>query len=668
MKYKGLTNYPVFLLTMISLIAISMLTLNILNQEYRLTLNNNDTDVYIEYTVMDNELYIHTNAEPPITAILLGNDTNKTIILDKISTNYYGPIPLSQNYTRIILLGNKNNEPVLLDILEKKQVIDKIEKKLDVILPPSISIELTSGEYDLVNQLPGTNTYYKLQPFTTVKYVYLTVNNTYMIHSNGSITDTGVRPKPYKLTGETHDNNLSKVVNEYSRTYGNISLEINITLYNYMETTYTMNTQVYMLLNDSINLPVIITKTIQLDKIVVDEPRILYIRIKHYTQSISLIDDKGKQYTPYTIIKEGIILVDDESNIIASNITTRDISSTISDSYIINGIFIVDRNITPIIYIKYYVSTQQPIQGNTYTASVFTIVESGYSEGVYAEKLIPDKLVVETINNTHVFYAVTNNTLIRLTIHSEQQYYTDIVVINDETITDVENITLYKLINTSIVYRVVIYPSIITYTTPNIELKTLDETSILYHLDNYTIGLYSTNDEIALKESVYPYINSTSIQLVIRSSEYPVDIIINNTCTVIIYGKNIYYTKTRIEIYNMLVMSETHYNTPMVYVIDEISAIINFTIIYIDNTTESLITNNTGIYQLGYNKIIRRINLHVELSRTNATIYYSYRTNTVIIVSSNHAELLSGDKRVVTEILGLKLYYVNTSSIIVYYK
>ena len=170
MSFKALTNYPVFILTLISLLAISYVSLAILDKMIELENNeqnpgNSISKYFVKYYVINGSLYLETY--PSVKGyvyelILYANNTHQYIKLS-YENGLFGPLLIPENMSKIILL-TRGDKTELLDILYLRKIPSTVTINLKEYLPPSLTLDLDMGKLSYVESFNGMNWFYKLTP------------------------------------------------------------------------------------------------------------------------------------------------------------------------------------------------------------------------------------------------------------------------------------------------------------------------------------------------------------------------------------------------------------------------------------------------------------------------------------------------------------------------
>jgi len=233
---RALTTYPLAILLTISLLAITMITINSIAKISMLSSLNRggDNRFEITYVVYNNSLYIIPIKKyyGTINAILIDYNYSVNIyplhrraIDDKV---VYGPIPLGYKY--IILISG---EGAVVDVL-KNIGRQYMNTSFTVPQPPILYIDPTLSRIDLVEAGEGLSEYYELVPRVRDKVVeilypnttYTIDNQTYRpIHTSYTLP-LEVNRTTHRLVNGSYIFNVSKRISYGLDYYGGYLIKI----------------------------------------------------------------------------------------------------------------------------------------------------------------------------------------------------------------------------------------------------------------------------------------------------------------------------------------------------------------------------------------------------------------------------------------------------------
>ncbi len=663
MKYKAISSYPVFLITTIALLAITMLAITSMNN-LETSFEDKPGQEMIEYHVIGGKLYIKTNMEPPIKEIIITKNGSSTINLDMYNENY-GPIILPDNASMIIIIGkNSEQKPVILDILKKPDGTSGSILVNNEVLPPSILID-TSGNILPVNQYNATITYRKLVPYTYRKGPIPFYNNTiYKASVNGAIQPIG--EANWISLGEYNSDisDLTRVFRKYRNEYGNIRVNYSIpmTIYPYNRTIplYDYKT----LVSTSWNLPIRISYYDKLGTINTTKQIVAYIRIENTITSTSLIDSLGRNYPVNLKIYYKLILTTEQGyKRIITNVTTHYGSGGFKD--VLKQILIINMTVDITLEIIYEISTSSPIYSTPLYATVSYILSGGYDQ--YITTLYnPDKIIIENTEDT-IEWMPKQNTTLNLVLTGSLWYNTSKCIIQNRGIVvyNISYILLQPVMNKTYNYTIEAYPSILIVKPNNINLEFNDSTRLITRNLSENILYISTNNtllnaSIIVKPCII--VNETMILLDQRDKAYffsdensdRIVIVNNRGITTLDLGLNY-------SLVNFIIEETIQYRDPLILLKNtinyNISVSVRITVSFIDNSSIEVKAGETQAISLGIDKPIIGLSISVNVSPSPRVVYYSMKT--IIIVDDNGIVHLPVEV-VKTRIFGLEYYILVT--------
>lgn len=235
---RSISAYPLAIMLTISLIAITVLTLNSMAKISTLISSSNKQEdtASITYIIYNGSLYImpikRYNGSIRIIAIdeqghINVLELNRSLLKNKI---VYGPVPLHYKY---LVIQNKDHE--ILDILRELD-IKSINITFPHPLPPSLYIDPVLSIVDYIDQHSGINSYYEVIPkinddiesilYTNLTYkidneLYkpITINQSIQLRTNSS---------RYNILNNTFLINITDILIRGTQYYGGYFARIEI--------------------------------------------------------------------------------------------------------------------------------------------------------------------------------------------------------------------------------------------------------------------------------------------------------------------------------------------------------------------------------------------------------------------------------------------------------
>lgn len=656
---RAITSYPVFLITTIALLAITMLTITSINNLENSFEAKPGREV-VEYHVIGGKLYLKTNIDPPIKEIIITN--NSSIIIDLNPYNgYYGPVILPDNASMIIITGRSpEQKPVILDILRKLDNASKYMLVNHGVLPPSILID-SSGNIIPVDQYNATKTYRRLVPYIYRRGPLKLCNNTvYRVNTDGTIHP--IHKTSWISLGEYSGNtsDLTQTFKEYLNRYGyiriNYSIPLNIYPYNKTIPLYEYKVLVYT----SSSLPIIIPYYNELGTINTTNPVVAYIRIENTILSTRLRDSQGRNYPVHLKIYYRLILANEQGTIkTVTNITEHNGTGVFRD--VLKSILLVNGTMRITLEIIYEIDTSSPIYSTPLYASVNYILSGGYDR--FTTTLYnPDTIVVGTSEEAVRWVPEQNTTLNLVLTGNLWHNSSECIIQNSESaIYNVSYILLRPVVNKTYNYTIEAFPSILIVKPDNINLEFSNNAPLIArNLSENTIfiGLNSSLLNVSITVKPCVIVNETMILLGQCDRVYLFSD--GNNDKIVIAGPRGITTINLGHDYSLvnLVIEETiRYRDPIILLKNtihyNISVAVRITVSFIDNSSVEVIAEGPQAIDLGIDKPIIGLNISINASPSPHAVFWSMKT--IILVDDNGVAHMPVEA-VKTRIFGLEYY------------
>ncbi len=671
--FKGLTNYPILVLTIISLLAISYLSLTILDKIYR---DNEEFWVSslspkIEYYVFNNSLYVV--ADPPIyrfieEIIVYGNGSKSTYKIFE-TNGFYGPLIIPGNASKIILVGYKD-KPKLLDILMFKYVEDTLSHRFKQYLPPSIKIIIGSRNWYYLVSVNSSNRFYILEPIIYHTYINVTRNKTYIIQGNYVLTSDLLynRYSIYNTT-LTNSTEIDLRFKKLIGIYGSVSEYRSYILNIYSYKSYTL-TPIYSSISRIVTSnPMHITYRIPLGKMNTDKSVLLNVCIGVSFNQFEVRDVYGNTYLAEAMVRTRLSIVNTSYSVtmplgsVFFNLYSQSKQAVFSNyTYLDIGTYSLT------LIFDYWIYIKQAIPPTTYVV-IKQIVYGGFSDNVYIRTYIYDKLEVNIGDQLFYYRPVYNNTKANITLHGLLTANGIVYVINGYNATFLET----KYTGNSEVYIVdyanpvslLICPRYVrVYPANNTRVFILRE----YNNNTVLYGLYFFNKSIIYYLDYLPVIMTDEDYIVLENAPDQVYILETLENTYLLYDNNLSTAKIR-ELHGFILYKEVEYEYP-VLIVDNMVNVSGLIVIvkYVDNKTQCFnIASGENIYNL-YNMIIREIEIIVNNNVEGQLIFSIANGKPIAMISSNQVVLVDSYERIWVLNTSFVIAWLENSYVITYYQ
>ncbi|MEM1741358.1 MAG: hypothetical protein QXX35_02250 [Desulfurococcaceae archaeon] len=630
--FKGLTNYPVFILTLVSLLAISYLSIYVLEKIHNAIINNNinvDT-VKLEYVIRDSGVYVKINDSQVnylYQIVLFQNNSLKIRRLDRLG-DVYGPLLLTIDTAEIFLIHPSRK--TILDYLVTGSIRDKIVVGLDKYLPPSIAIYLNEKSIDYLKTINGSNKFYRLKPVTYTRSFLIDKDRIYTITENDMvINETSI---PLILLNETTidpntvDQRFKLLINNYGYVVENREYVLN--LYSYMN-RYLSSRNIYFSRLITTN-PQYLTYTLSLENIVFNQDVFVNTSVFNRVNQVIIRDIYGYTYSANITMKIWLKL-SDKYRIFLGSI---DFNTDILPSIVLNNCSFIDSgSYRAELFIEYVVKLLQNPIGPTY----FTISQTfygGFEDRIYIKSYVYDKLAIDLGEFNLIYKPMFNNTIVELNITGFQNTTGVFYIVNDEFVSSNFSTNYSGLNNVFVIDWV--KPSSLLITPIHVDVLSIDDSK--YYLLNSssfvkTYGVYIINSypkaTLLFNPAIYldnEYISLRNISEVnILIAKNKVVIVRNNS-----YGE---YSFIR-NMYGLIVVEEIEYQYPLICMYNSYGLIFSIRIEYIDGFIDSFVLNNDSCLFIE-NNILSKVEL-VFLNNFSGKYVYSVNNDSILLIYDNN--------------------------------
>ncbi|ABN70108.1 hypothetical protein Smar_1010 [Staphylothermus marinus F1] len=636
---KALSEYPVFLLVIASLLAIVLLSTHIMNQiltQYNYTLSNNQETIpdKIRYSFINGSIYFtDINNYDYIIELLAQNKTYRVLRLDRINNSLYGPLVIPSNYTYIALIGVNNGVTRLLDVLFKAKPVKELNFSVEKIMPPTITIS-PNGSVSYIEAMKGPYTYYELEPIILKRTITMLKGKTYNITYDYIMVNNNVSDSIVMDSRFVDPDLLDQVLNNAINTYGNITQDRYYTLRIYLNKYYVYSSLNNWIFDYSYQPEIVINKQDKIADISIDEPySLVNVSLNHVIKYIQINDLAGNRYN-------GKLTVD--YYIVFSN-------STWQEKYFIkrySGYTTVQNqqiSLNHKVYLNYtgtysiYILVKYTIRlSSVFTYPVYVTIsyslEGNHGNNIAIITYLVDKLFIKTDNRRYLILPFDNNTMTRLSINTwlGSDYYKLSINGSASMNTHILNISYLSRFTTYVLTIIRAHPSIMIDSLPGIIVSPMEST-IYYTINNTktnTItGIYTNKSSIKVQAIYLPVIKIGDTLLSnITSVVY---VYLNSTNTVIYANNTIIELNSTSDyfFYGFIVVDKISYEKPLILIdfrqLNSLLKTILVNISFIDNTTVQFNTSDPYDAFIISNKPLKQITVYMFFYNKNITAIYS---------------------------------------------
>lgn len=636
---KALSEYPVFLLVIASLLTIALISTHIMNQmyiHYHEVLSNSReiaSDAF-KYSQLNGSLYISCiNNYDYIIELIFQNRSYSVVKLNPINRSLYGPIIIPDNFSYIALLGVSNGKSRLIDILVRIEPVNKIFFDIERALPPSIAL-LASGSVNYIESINGAYSYYELEPVIMKRIITLFTGKTYNVTYDEIIENNNVF-HPIIIDNEYVDPRLlDEILKNVTISYGNITQ-----IRYYIQRIYLNNTYAYSSSSNSIYTysytpQITLYSSVKIADILVSEPySLVNISLEHIINNILIVDLSGTQYSGALNIIYYVIISNStwsEKYFAGSysgytNVQNQQIDINYKIHINSTGRYSIS------LLTKYTIRIPPIFAPPVYVTIVYSL-SGNYQDNIAVSTYLTDKLFVETSDGGLVILPFENNTLTKISIDSCIDSYNYTLTINNSTTITTSSFSVMYLthIDTKVLTTIIAHPSIIVNSISSI-IITSDENMVSYVINEtglYRImGIYTNKTMIKIKATYLPaikigneFLSNITSNIYVCMNNTNAILYINNTATVL-------NLTSKYNLYGFIVLNKAVYEKPMLLVDYKLmSSIIRSVIInvsFVDNTSLLLCTADPYSAFIISNKPVRSINIYMFLHNISTVAIYS---------------------------------------------
>lgn len=654
---KGLVNYPVFVLTLVSILAIGYLSLYLLERIHSSITMNNAREkqvVEAEYILRNNSVFIklsNNNVDYLYQITLFSNNTLKIYKLHK-QRGLYGPLVLTNNTVEVLVINPITRS--IVDYLLLRSIDEEIDVSIDEKQPPSITLYLDKPGFNYLESINGSSVFYRLKPVSYTRNILLDRNKIYRVVGDSIVYNETTIPNILLNTSivepSTVDQRLYELVNKYG--YIVERREYLLNLYSYINTYLDSRTIYYSRLVTSNQM--YFSQVVDLSSVVYNKDVLINTSIFYRVNQVVIRDIYGYTYVADISLKIWLLINSSFRILLGSirfNTNEYPVAVMYNYSYVNNGSY----NLR--LLVEYGVNITQSLLGPAYF-TINYLVHGGFENKLFIKSYLYDKLTVDLGYYSVVYRPLLNNTIVDLDITC---------FLNNSGVFYVFNNYSTNRFSTNYNGSTSIY--VIDWTKPSAILTTPLYVDIIginnsrYYVVNTTAyentyGVYMLGDNSYGVLLFNPAIHTGDNYVVFKHS-YETTLLITEDRVHLTYGNN-YSTYNSIrDIYGFIVVSKVQYRYPLICIDNKYGLFINIRIEYIDNSMEiAAFGGNSCVYVK--NTIIAKLRVITRNSVVGKYLF-STRSSVLLVISSNEIYYSHYVRDVFILNNRFKLYLVNNS-------
>lgn len=648
---RALTSYPIFLITLFSLIAISYLILQSFNRiTHQLARSTSDyfDQISVRYIPYDGGVYaepLGVDCSEIYEVAVFSNDSRKVFKYTS-SGRLFGPLVLPEGSLETVLLcyrGSREPKVLVLDVLNSRRVFNGLSILINEVNPPSLKVDVNSTNcLDKLSSIHGSRFFYVLKPVALAKEYTLTKGFNYNVsgHSLVVVNDSVIPIVVFNNTlGESID--VEGRFRDLLERYGEVTEYRKYTLFRYVNTSFVLNPIYRFERIYSTSRSITYVVNLNLGSRYALNETIAEFVVKH-SVSVSIVDIYGNTYLAdvtvgYNILADGggvrkITL----GNV--SDVNDKQIIANLSKLTILpQACYSLRLSLTFNIYIK------RALLSPVYV-TINHVIRGGLPNNVFLNTHFFDKLVFNIDGSQYGYYPLINGTTVDVTIKASVfDNSFNITLLNQTFLTSNYSsefrgkfVHIADLIHPSATVTTPLYVSI-NATNVGVKIYTLnivDGLTVVY-------GLYFSETNLNLLVTYKPVvlINQTDYIVVENSVNYVYLLNISTELKLYIPSNGAYsYLKlpASVKFVGFLVYERVVYETPLL-VVENIprGLTLRLSIVYINGSTDILTSTTGGIVRLKEEPVVS-----VNLTLFNPTIdgelslFTSWRVGYVVIIRS----------------------------------
>jgi len=609
MSFKGLANYPVFILTVVSLIAISYLSLTLLNKlaETSNTIpyssgSEKQLGASVSYRVVDGKLYVKAmqcSSGEVYEVVVLSNKTSIEVKLNYTS-GVYGPLYLPEDSEYVFLVERCSGKTRILDALKIVEVPDKLVITLDKYMPPSLALNLGRGSLAYLESLNKKSWFYELKPYTYEETLSVEYGKAYVVNETGTYV-TGEVPSVYVVRNESvaYNTPLDTIFYELVNTYGDVIEVRRYVLNIYERGARYLNPVLVTVYKPVTSNVTIIEQRFGIDSLSLVEETLANTSIAANILGVAVRDIYGNTYAA-TISLQVYLEFSKGSELwrvllINTTFTTGNVPSTLRS---LNYTRLDPGGYDVALLVKYTIVLRQAVfQQPYFTASL--LVYGGFTSYSYAKLYAYDKLRVLLSNTTLEYTPVLNKSSVVLAIRGvlvngsiryiiNEAYYADSFTVEYTGLEDILVVDYVK-------------PSSQLMLAPHIELSQRAGSAKVYLINATSMhklyGLYFTESWIEVVLKYYPVIKTRGEYVVLNTSE---NVYLLNTTSgyVAVFSGEVHALTSVTGIYGFIVVGAVGYENPLLLV-DSGELKGHVVVKYVDGVERVyVLSNGSSVYSL----------------------------------------------------------------------
>jgi len=664
MRFRSITNYPIFILTIVSLLTISYLTISMLREIG--SARNNDMEQnymvnnkHLRYWAINNQLYLECIDCNDLVEIIVSNKSIEQFMLKRNNT-YYGPlvVPEESSDIYIVMVGEK---PLVLDHLIIYKGLENMRLNISKILPPSISLKpLDKDIIEIVESYAKPYKFYILKPVSMKHQVVVEENKTYRLEGNSLVeVNQSIRPVTIYNGSFSPENDLEQwfrinleqygELYEYRRYFLNLYLESMVA----KNPTYVYTTRIVTVPNPMITVEIpltniVLNKSVLLNTSIVDQHLPIYIR-----------DIYGNTYKAY-VEASYTLLIDNGTSVERIGLGRKSFYSNSSQTiYLTNHVFMISGNYSFKLETRYTLTILFPRYYPLYI-SISRYIYGGEPNYVMFSSYTYDDLLITLDNTSTTYRPIRNETCVELTLYKNIYNPQIMVVVGNNTYIVYSLNISYNGLNPVEVIDIV-KPKNIIYLKTYGDLEATREDTRIYLLnktsDTACYGIYYQGSWNTLNVIIYPAIVSNNSIYVVKYNGY-IYLLDNTTHITLYYNNTIHVFGIEASLYSFQVYGMYGYEYPTMNLDDQLNATYLVNITYADGFKEIILFNGSG-YTLIHNMIIREVSIEITIDQSGVAVYS--KQNGSFIATKLGGQVYAVKQVYETDSTGLRILVIKNS-------
>lgn len=627
--FKGLVNYPVFILTLVSILAISYLSLHLLEKIHSSIVSNSVYEKQLdkpEYVLENNELYIKLVSNSIDHLIQISLFLNNTLKIHRLSRigSIYGPIILTNDTAEVLIIHPFDK--TIVDHIVIGDIEREVAASIEEYLPPSINIYLGKQGLNYLESINKSSIFYRLKSISYTRSILINKNRVYRVSSSDVVINETDIPLILLNTSIIKPDTLDQRLNQLIDTYGYV-IEYRkylLNLYSYSNIYLSSRTIYYSRLITT--NPQCFTYTLSLNNIVFDQDVLINTSVFNKVNQVIVRDIYGYTYVANITMKFWLV-INSSFRIFLGIVrfNTNELPSVVLNNYSFtdSGLY------NPKILIEYEVYVLQPVFGPVYF-TINHVIYGGFENKLFIKTYLYDKLSVDLGYSIFNYRPIVNNTIVEFNVTCFQNTSGLFFILNNKYVSNyfstqyngLNNVYIVDWIKPNALLITPIYIDIIGISNSKhyvLNTSVLDKTHGVYIIGDYSTGVLLFN----------PFIYLDSEYIVFRSSSEIVLLITKNR--VVLVEKSSYSFHSVIkDIHGFLVVEKNEYYYPIICISNPYGLTISLNLRYINSSVDTFRLNNSSCVFIE-NTVLSRIEISVVNSFIGKYIY-SFTSDSILFI------------------------------------